>query len=177
MGRCLNLVHFEHGAGVANIANDRQAAEARDCFAQQFELLASSICQLGRQASDVAARLRQARDQFGTKRVRRRCKHNRYRRCRLLDREGGAAPDVTMTSTLSLTNSAAISAIRSLRPSPQRYSIATVRPSTHPRSRNRCTKAATNVLWYAVPRKHLVEPIADFDHRAISAILMRAARA
>jgi hypothetical protein len=30
---------------------------------------------------------------------------------------------------------------------------------------------------HAVPRKHLVEPIADFDHRAISAILMRAARA
>jgi hypothetical protein len=30
---------------------------------------------------------------------------------------------------------------------------------------------------HAVPRKHLVEPIADFDHRTISAILMAAARA
>ena len=37
-----------------------------------------------------------------------------------------AAPAVTMTSTLSRTNSAAISAKRSLRPSAQRYSIATV---------------------------------------------------
>jgi hypothetical protein len=35
----------------------------------------------------------------------------------------------TMTPTLSRTNSAAISAERSLRPSAQRYSIATVRPS------------------------------------------------
>jgi hypothetical protein len=38
-------------------------------------------------------------------------------------------PDVTITLTLSWTNSAAISAKRSLRPSTQRYSIATVRPS------------------------------------------------
>src|SRR5262245_20575787 len=44
---------------------------------------------------------------------------------------------LTMTSTFSRTNSAAISAARELRPSAQRYSIATVRPSIQPRSRNR----------------------------------------
>ena len=58
-----------------------------------------------------------------------------------------AVPAVTMTSTLSRTNSAAISAKRSLRPSAQRYSIATVRPSIQPSSRSRCTKAAVHWLW------------------------------
>jgi hypothetical protein len=51
--------------------------------------------------------------------------------------------DVTMTSTLSLTNSAAISVARSLRLSAQRYSIAMVRLSIQPNSRSRCTNAAT----------------------------------
>src|SRR5712671_5023772 len=55
---------------------------------------------------------------------------------------GAELPVVTMTSTLSLANSAAISAPRSLRPSAQRYSIVTLRPSIQPSSRNRCTKAA-----------------------------------
>src|SRR5262249_27837249 len=60
-----------------------------------------------------------------------------------------AVPDVTMTSTLRWTNSAAISAARSVRPSAQRYSIAIVRPSIHPSSRSRCTKAATHWPWVA----------------------------
>src|SRR5262249_37711419 len=54
----------------------------------------------------------------------------------------GAVPHVTITSTLSRTNSLAISAERSLRPSAQRYSIAMLRASIQPSSRNRCTKAA-----------------------------------
>src|SRR5262245_3992091 len=54
--------------------------------------------------------------------------------------------DATMRSTLSRTNSAAISAKRSARPSPQRYSMATVRFSIQPSSRSRCTKAATRWL-------------------------------
>ncbi len=58
-----------------------------------------------------------------------------------------AVADVTMTSTLRRTNSAAISAARSERPSAQRYSIAIVRPSIQPSSRNRCTKAATHWPW------------------------------
>ena len=54
-------------------------------------------------------------------------------------------PPVTMTSTFSRTNSAAMSAKRSLRPSAQRYSIATVRPSTQPSSRSRCTNASVHL--------------------------------
>ena len=52
-----------------------------------------------------------------------------------------APPYVTTTSTFCRTNSAANSATRSGRPSDQRYSIATVRPSIQPSSRNRSTKA------------------------------------
>jgi len=48
-----------------------------------------------------------------------------------------ALPPLTMTSTLSRTNSLAISAQRSARPSAQRYWIATVRPSIQPSSRSR----------------------------------------
>ena len=55
---------------------------------------------------------------------------------------GTAPPDVRMTSTLSRTNSAAISGTRSLRPSAPPYAIVTVRPSIQPSSRNRCRKAA-----------------------------------
>jgi hypothetical protein len=53
-------------------------------------------------------------------------------------------PCATMTSALARTNSAAISAMRSLRPSAQRYSIAMVCPSVQPSSRRRCTKAAAH---------------------------------
>ena len=55
-----------------------------------------------------------------------------------------AVPPVTITVTFWRTNSAAISARRSLLPSAQRYSIVMVRPSTHPRSRSRCTKAVVH---------------------------------
>jgi ABC-type uncharacterized transport system substrate-binding protein len=44
---------------------------------------------------------------------------------------------------MSRTSSAAISVKRSLRPSPQRYSIAMLRPSIQPSSRSRSTKAGT----------------------------------
>ena len=55
-------------------------------------------------------------------------------------------PPVTMTSTFCRTNSATISVARSLRPSADRTSIATVRPSIQPSSRSRCTKAALRQL-------------------------------
>src|SRR6516162_5250552 len=80
-------------------------------------------------------------------------------------------PEVTMTSTLSRTNSAAIWAKRSARPSDQRYSIVIVRPSIHPSSRSRCTKAATHslaaerVLW---PKKPMVGSFAGCCARAAS---------
>src|SRR6516164_2474855 len=70
-----------------------------------------------------------------------------------------AVPDVTMTSTFSWTNSAAISTNRSSRPSPHRYSTAMVRPSIQPKSRNRCAKAATHWLQadgVVVPRNPIV---------------------
>src|SRR6516164_11363047 len=70
-----------------------------------------------------------------------------------------AVPTVTMTLTLSLTNSAAISPYRSGRPSAQRYSIATVCPSTQPSSRNLWTKALVHLLQLAgvlAPRKPIV---------------------
>src|SRR3984957_14739516 len=59
---------------------------------------------------------------------------------------GTAAPVVTMASTLSRTNSVAISASRSGRPSSQRYSIATVRPSIQPSSRSRPPNAEVHGL-------------------------------
>src|SRR5262245_66442112 len=62
---------------------------------------------------------------------------------------GGRVLCVTITSTLSRTNSKAISANRSLRPSAQRYSIVRLRPSLQPNSRNRWTKAAVHSLCAA----------------------------
>jgi hypothetical protein len=64
-----------------------------------------------------------------------------------------------MISVLSRTNSAAISANRSLRASAQRYSTAIVRPSTHPNSRSLCTNAATKGLQASgvtVPKNPMV---------------------
>ena len=58
-----------------------------------------------------------------------------------------ALPLVTITSTFNRTKSRAFSTNRSLLPSAQRYSIATVRPSIHPCSRIRWTNAAVQVLW------------------------------
>ena len=77
---------------------------------------------------------------------------------------------VTMTSTLSRTNSAAISAKRSVRPSAQRYSIATVRPSIQPSSRSRCTKAA--VHW---PQAEAVAAAQKPDGRQLAVCCARAA--
>jgi hypothetical protein len=71
----------------------------------------------------------------------------------------GPPDHVIMTSTLSRTKSAAISAKRSVRPSAQRYSIATFRFSIQPSSRSRCTKAATHWLaadGVAAPKKPMV---------------------
>jgi len=82
-----------------------------------------------------------------------------------------AAPTVTMTSTLSWTNSAAISAKRSLRPSAQRYSIATVRPSIQPTSPNRCTNALVQrvqLKGVLAPRNPIVGSFAGCCARAAS---------
>jgi len=82
-----------------------------------------------------------------------------------------AVPDVTMTSTLSWTNSAAISAIRSGRPAAERYSIAIVLPSIQPSLCSCCRKAAARalsaegVLWY---KKPMVRSFAGCCARAVS---------
>jgi hypothetical protein len=72
---------------------------------------------------------------------------------------GTALPPVTMTSTFIRTNSAAISAKRSGRPSAQRCSIARLRPSIQPSSRIRCANAVSHgpcVTGVPVPRKPTV---------------------
>ena len=84
---------------------------------------------------------------------------------------GTALATVTMTSTLSRTNSAAISAKRSGRPSAQRYSIVTVRPSIQPRSPSRCTKTAVHgrqAEAVAAPRKPITGTFAGCCARATS---------
>jgi hypothetical protein len=72
-----------------------------------------------------------------------------------------ALPGATMTSTLRRANSAACSAKRSRRPSPQRYSMATVRPLAQPSSPSLCSKAAIqagqpDAVAVAVPRNPMV---------------------
>jgi hypothetical protein len=56
---------------------------------------------------------------------------------------------VRMMVTLRWTNSAAISLNRSVRPSPQRYSIVRLRSSLQPSSRSRCKSAAVHSLCAA----------------------------
>jgi len=90
------------------------------------EALANKIGYLVRQAGDVAARSRQAGDQAGADWVPSRREDDGDDRRRLLGGQTMAVPDVTITSTLRWTNSAAISAARSVRPSVQRYSTAIV---------------------------------------------------
>ena len=63
-------------------------------------------------------------------------------------------PAVAMTLPFRRTNSATISAARSACPCAQRYSISTVRPSTQPSSRSRCTRAAVHLP----PTKAVVGP-------------------
>jgi len=78
-GRCLNLAHLQYGTGSADIAHDRQPAKIGDNLAQKFETLASSIGLPDRQASNVAAWTRQARDDAGANRVHLRSEHDRGR--------------------------------------------------------------------------------------------------
>jgi hypothetical protein len=83
---------------------------------------------------------------------------------------GAALSFVTMTSTLSRTNSAAISAMRSGRPSDHRCSMAMVRPSIQPSSRSRATKAAVHGAQAVAspPRNPIVGSLADRCARAAS---------
>jgi hypothetical protein len=76
-----------------------------------------------------------------------------------------------MTSTLSRTNSAAISAKRSLRPSAQRNSIAMVRPSIQRSSPSLRTKASVHgrqVETAAAPKNPMVGSLPGRCARAAS---------
>ena len=108
--------------------------------------LAANIGRLERQAGDVAPRTPQTCDQAGAHRVLPTAKTTGITAVTCFTVRTARLPKVTMTSTLSRTNSAANSAARSVRPSDQRYSIATVRPSIQPRSRRCRTKAAAHGL-------------------------------
>ena len=145
-GRCPKLGHLQHAETICDIAHEGQTAETRDDLTQEFEPFAgkliSNVCQPG----CVATRSRQARDQTAADGVPRRRKYDSKTVVACCNAMTAGVPDVTMTLTLSLTNSAAISAKRSVCPSTQRYSIATVRPSTQPSSRSRSTKASIHSL-------------------------------
>src|SRR5262249_56076281 len=82
--RWSHFAKHQHGAGVTDIGHYRQTPETRDSLAQEFEPLAGKIVLLDRQAGDVAARTRQARDQAGGDWVARHREHDRNDRCRLL---------------------------------------------------------------------------------------------
>ncbi len=143
-GRRLNLAHFQYGEAISNIAQDRQAAQTRDHLAQDFKALGSQIGSLTRQSSDVATRSRQTGDKPASTGSPAAANTIGMTVVACFAATTARVPAVTMISTLSRTNSAAISAKRSSRPSPQRYSIVMVRPSIRPSSRNRCTKAAVH---------------------------------
>ena len=48
VGRDLNLIHIQHGSGIADIGHDRQSAEIRKNLAQELESLASRVSLLER---------------------------------------------------------------------------------------------------------------------------------
>jgi len=59
-GHDLDLFHFGHSAGRADIGHDRQSIEIGDNLAQKFESFGAQIGLLDRQTGDVAARTRKA---------------------------------------------------------------------------------------------------------------------
>jgi len=82
--RCLCFAHFQHDSRVTDIGHDRQTAETRNNLAQQFELLASNIGLLDRQAGDVSAGSRETSDEASSNGVIRRRKDDRDGRRGLL---------------------------------------------------------------------------------------------
>jgi hypothetical protein len=81
----------------------------------------------------------------------------------------GMVAQVATTSTFARTNSAAISAARSRRPSAQRISNTTLRPSLQPNSFSRCTRAANQWLATAGPAAPKKPMIRNFACCAIPA--------
>ena len=91
-------------------------------------------------------RPRQARDEPNSDGSARRREHDRDDCCRLLRRHHCWGSRATMTSTFGPHQLGRdLGHALDSRPSAQRYSIAMVRPSVQPSSRNRCIKAAIHV--------------------------------
>jgi len=83
-GRGLRLSHFQCGEGIFDIGHDRQPAQVGDNLAKQRESFADKVRCLHRQAGDVAARSRQARDQAHANRIVHQCEDDGHCRRRLL---------------------------------------------------------------------------------------------
>src|SRR6516225_10381249 len=126
-----SVTHLNHRGGVSDIGHDRQPAKTgKDLRKSSTRLPASSTCWTDRPVMLPPGRLRlvtmplptasDTKKTFGITEV------------TCFAARTASVATVTMTSTLSWTNSAAISAARSVRPSVQRYSIAIVRPSIQP---------------------------------------------
>jgi hypothetical protein len=82
-GRGLRLSHFQCGEGIFDIGHDRQPAQVGDNLAKQRESFADKVRCLHRQAGDVAARSRQARDQAHANRIVHQCEDDGHCRRRL----------------------------------------------------------------------------------------------
>src|SRR5262245_38959691 len=146
-GRSLNLAHLQHGVGIVDVGHDRQVTESGDNLAQKLEALAAvSVPWVDRPVTLPPGRARLATRPVPTGSPAEAKTIGMTDVACLAARTGGVFC-VRMTSTLRRMNSAAISAKRSACPSAQWYSIAMVRPSIQPSSRNRCTNGATN--WRA----------------------------
>src|SRR6516165_9529054 len=139
-GHGLHLLHFQHGGGIIDIGQNRQTAQPRENLSLPARSGAWSDSPVT--LPDGRARLAirpvpsgsLATNTIGITDV-------------ACFAATTAAPNVTIISTLSRTNSAAISATRSGRASAHRTSIAALRPSIQPSSRSRCTNAATHWPW------------------------------
>src|SRR5262249_15720520 len=119
-GRRANSVKLHGAEGIAGLEQDCQPAQTGHELAQDFEALPGRIGMVTRQSGNVSAWARQTFDDAGANRISRGGENDRDHRCRLLGRERRESVVRNDTSTLSRTNSAAISANRSLRPSAQR---------------------------------------------------------
>ena len=97
MGRCLNLAHVQHGAGIADIGDDRQPAKTGDGFAQEFDSLAGEIGRLDDRPVTLPPGRAKACDQAVADRVRRHRENDRDDRRRLLCRGTIGGSLVTMT--------------------------------------------------------------------------------
>jgi len=80
----LDRLHLQQRAGTAGVGHYRQAAQARDKLAQQFESFGGQIHALDRQPGDVAAGPRQARNNAGADLIGRQREHDGDRRGSLL---------------------------------------------------------------------------------------------